>query len=426
MALINACSSEEEIFNTGVECGDAMDTTYLLLLVPKSDKWTDADIDAAGSFTDLANSRISDVPSKRWLPIGGADTEIGDITEANIADVTETLPNGVQYLIRRGQFGRTFVIAKGGLCFAKALFGNNWSKYGFVEIDKSGKVLQMKNADGSYSGIPLSNAYAPLPSLATFTTVYKNNFFISFDSLYYVQKSVVLKGDRTEDVTGLKGLLDVEITEVSRSYTGGTAPTTGATTITALGANGDTIQISINGVDVSGVVVKTASESTITLLAAKVAAAITALAATNGGITASNTVGAITFTVPALYGASLNGVSPVATIVGAITATEAAFTGGADGSIALVADVTTECAGTDLIDQYGVDLVKAANFVIKKGTVVVTPTSVVINGNGKAVLTWVGGAGTYTVENAAPSVLYTSLMAGYDGAAGELTVVVPA
>lgn len=229
MALVNPCASDDELFNTGSECNDAMDVTYTLYLVPLKDRWTSTDIAGPAGYTNFVESRTLAAPALRWLPFGGSSTEIGDIIEANVADVIETLPNGVQYRVKQGQFARTLKTAKGGLCLAKALFGNNWSKYGFVEVDKAGKVLQVDHGTDdttqvtTYGPVPLSNAYAPLPELASFTTVYKNLFFISFDPLYYVQRSIILKGDRTEAIQDVPGLLDVIVAP---------SPTTTQTTTT--------------------------------------------------------------------------------------------------------------------------------------------------------------------------------------------------
>lgn len=429
MAVKNPCASDDEIFNTGVDCLDSMLATYSIYFVPLKDRWTDNDIDGPAGYTNFILSRVQSAPATRWLPLGGSDSEIGDIVEANVADVLETLPNGVSYLVKRGQFARTFKTTKGGLCLAKALFGNNWSKYGFVEVDKEGKILQVvysTDANGirTFGPVPLSNAYAPLPELASFTTTYKNLFFISFDPLYYISKSKILKGDRTEDITSISGLLDSEITNFSVPVAASnTAPTTGATTITTLGADGNTIQISINGVDVSGVVTKTSSESTITLLATKVAAAITALASTNGGITAASTVGAITYTVPTSFGSSINGISPVATIVGTIAVTEAAFASGAYGAVTFLLDVTSECSATNLVAQPGTSAgtLLASSYIVKRAGVAVTPAITVVNVSGSPDhIQMVVPASTtatspaITIDGAAANVLFANGIIGYD------------
>lgn len=112
----------------------------------------------------------------------------------------------------------------------------------------------------------------------------------------------------------------------------------GTETITVIGADGDTIDPKVNAVTlVAAPVAKTSSESTVTLLAAKIAAAITAAVGSNGGYTATNTAGAITILGPLVLGATLNTITPTATIVGTITATHAAFSGGVTPVVARTA-----------------------------------------------------------------------------------------
>lgn len=439
MAVVNPCASDEEIFNTGSECSDAMLATYTLYLVPLKDRWTSTDIAGVAGYTNFIENRTMLPAAQRWLPIGGTDTEIGDIVEANSADVIETMPNGVQYLVKRGQFARTFKTAKGGLCFAKALFGNNWTKYGFVEVDKQGKALQVNHGTNgttgvtTYGPVPLANAYAPLPELATFTTVYKNLFFISFDPLYYVQRSVIVKGDRTENIQDIPGLLDVVVSNYSAPVAASnTAPGGGTVTFTAVGADNDTVQISVNSVDISGTVVKTSSETTVTLLAVKVKDAINALTSTNGGITATNVAGALTIVIPASYGSSVNTLLPIVTIVGTIASTNVAFSAGAYGAVTFQVDVKTECAETNLVAEYpgtsDPGLVQAANFLVTRegvGAVTPTVTLVSVSGSPDHVQIVVPSSTTatsdaITIDLNTPVILAGNGVSGYEGKTGVI------
>lgn len=109
-----------------------------------------------------------------------------------------------------------------------------------------------------------------------------------------------------------------------------TSPTAATSTITLtdVGDDADTIAIAINGITIV-TVTKTSAESTVTLLAAKVVAAINATAS---GYTAANSSGVITITAPTTQGDALNGENATVTVVGTITFTQTAFSGGADGT----------------------------------------------------------------------------------------------
>ncbi len=107
---------------------------------------------------------------------------------------------------------------------------------------------------------------------------------------------------------------------------------TGTMTVTAIGSNTDTIDVKVSGASISGgPVAKTGSETTTTLLAAKIAAAINTATGTNGGYTAANVGAVITVTAPTSLGATINTIELDATIVGGITETDTAFTGGVTG-----------------------------------------------------------------------------------------------
>lgn len=115
--------------------------------------------------------------------------------------------------------------------------------------------------------------------------------------------------------------------------TGATAAT-GTVTITAVGADGDIINVYAPaelGGALIGTFTKTAAETTVTLLAAALHAAIDAGTATHG-YSASNIAGAITVTAPASLGATINTMQMIVDDGGTITATKAAFSGGVTGA----------------------------------------------------------------------------------------------
>lgn len=107
---------------------------------------------------------------------------------------------------------------------------------------------------------------------------------------------------------------------------------TGTLTVTAIGSNTDTIDEAVDGVSITGgPVAKTSSETTPTLLAAKIAAAINTATGTNGGYTAANVGAVITVTAPSSLGATVNTLTLDSTIVGGITETDTPFANGVTG-----------------------------------------------------------------------------------------------
>jgi hypothetical protein len=154
--------------------------------------------------------------------------------------------------------------------------------------------------------------------------------------LFYIDDANLPSGfatdDRVKKIFSLAdaedlGILDTHIDEVKAE---------GTVTFTAVGANGDTVNITVTeyGEDVDlGTFTKTASESTVTLLAVAVKAVINAGTDTHG-YTSDNVAGALTITAREGLGVFLNSGTPLSTtIVGTMTATVAQFGAGslADG-----------------------------------------------------------------------------------------------
>lgn len=118
---------------------------------------------------------------------------------------------------------------------------------------------------------------------------------------------------------------------INMNYTDETQATA-SYAVTAVGANGDSISLSVNepnGVVVLiGTYVKTAGASTVTAVGAAIAAAINAGTA-NHGYTAVNNVGTVTITARKGLGIFLNtGANLTVAITGAIAGTITQFTGG--------------------------------------------------------------------------------------------------
>lgn len=207
MALTNPCNLEATVVNTGSECDDAMNASAMIMLVPKDATWDDDDLD---DFTGFLQTQIHATGRDRFLPIFGTSAPIRNIIDSKEEDVKETMEDGSVQFVRYGMYNRTFLTDKGGFCLAAALIklGKNFS---FIEVDINGKVAQMVNADGTYSGFPLNLGYAPTPDLATLKTVYKNAFMVSFSPKNYIEKGKVFASDADEDILSLRGLFDTEV-----------------------------------------------------------------------------------------------------------------------------------------------------------------------------------------------------------------------
>lgn len=115
---------------------------------------------------------------------------------------------------------------------------------------------------------------------------------------------------------------------------GGTAAT-GTATITNVGADGNIIRIYAPialGGTLLGEFTKTATESTVTLLAAALKAEINLLTSTHG-YSADNVAGVLTITAPLWVGAAINTLELLVEETGTIVATStAAFSGGVNGT----------------------------------------------------------------------------------------------
>lgn len=216
--LINPCNLKLNTSNTGIECQSALSVTAMFIWGPISARFTDADITTAGSFTDLVREKSHAASASRWFPMFGFAAPIISITENNESDVVETLDNGSSVFVRYGMYNRTILTNKGGLCFAAHLM-NFPDQYGFLEVDQQGKVQVYQVSPGVYSFIPVNMVKGLGPTLATFSTVYKNRLMISFDPTAYVLQGKIFASDSTENILGSKGLIDTEVLTGAQTQT---------------------------------------------------------------------------------------------------------------------------------------------------------------------------------------------------------------
>lgn len=134
-------------------------------------------------------------------------------------------------------------------------------------------------------------------------------------------------------------LTDAEADGVVDTCAEATAAATTANAITAIGANGDTITLTIPDYDGTvitiGTFAKTAAESTVTLLATALVADINAKTYSTGYSATVGAAGAYTLTAPKNRGIYPNTKSATVTIVGTITHTNSAFAGGTKSRLAM-------------------------------------------------------------------------------------------
>lgn len=208
MAMVNPCNLALTTVNTGSECDDAMLYTRQLWLMPTTNKWTTTDLLNFDSYLDTLRHATG---TTRAYPVFGQNVPVRSITDSNEADVLETFEDGSKTLVRRGMFSRLYLTDKGGLCLAQHLFSINRS-LAFIEVDGDTQVAMMTNSDGTFSPFPVNQVYAPLPDLANLKTAYHNKLMIDFSSEYYIKRGKILKGDSTEDILSMGGLLDAAVT----------------------------------------------------------------------------------------------------------------------------------------------------------------------------------------------------------------------
>lgn len=409
-ALVSACKKGLSIKNTRSECNDSMGPTSRLIAVPPGAKWNKSDMT---DFTAYVNTQLHAPLGQRWYVLFGPDVPIRRITNNKEADVIFTADDGTQIFIRYGVLNRAFGTTEGGLCFAKAIQSLNKSGYSFIEIDNANQVMFRKNSDDTYSALKTTFVYSPSIDLADLKNPAFINFQISIKPEEYVGNGIILQAD-DNSLLDLVSLLDVTV------YQNGAVTTAGATRATATdtivkGATNDTIDLKAGGVSLAGPVIQTGTETTDTLLAAKIAAAITANVANNGGYTAVNAAGVLTISAAAAKGASANGITITGVITGAITQTPGgAFAGGVTGTATLKFGIKTECGEDDLITQFGATLVNATLVKITNSAgAPITPSSVtIVGGVGNAVIPELSD--TYSVGLADAGTLFGADIEGYE------------
>lgn len=409
-ALIKACKKSVTIKNTGTECNESMGPAQMLFAVPPGLKWTATDME---DFTAFLTNQIHAPLGARIYPMFGPSVPIRKITLSKESDVIPVQDDGTPIFVRYGTITRAFGTTEGGICFAQALQSLNKSGYSILEMDNANQMLMRDNGDGTFSALKTTFMYSPSPDFPDFKNPGYTNFQITYTPEEFVQFGTIYQGDTS--MSALIGLFDAKVYQNGANVTSGATRATATDTI-VIGSTGDTVDIKVGGVSLAGApVTQTGTETTATLLAAKIAAAITANAANNGGYTAVNAAGILTISAAASKGATANGLTLTATITGTITATPGgAFASGVTGTVVLSFGIKTDCADTDLIADFGTTLVAAANLVITNSAGnTVTPSLVAITGGvGKATIPYLSD--TYSINTVSAAALFAIDIEGYE------------
>ena len=209
MSLVQNCDDDVLVVNTGTKGNKAMGPVAALVFADISKEYTAADI--AGDFLAKLTTDTAAAGKARIYPVFGQLVPIRDIQNTVAANVKETFPDGSTAFVRNGLYTSVFVTKEGGECLGKIFFAMNGSALGFIAIDGNNQVKMRKLANGNFGFFPTNMIDAPLPTLASYTEVYKNAIELNYDPKYYVKQAAVLTS--TQDLTGLQGLIDVYLSK---------------------------------------------------------------------------------------------------------------------------------------------------------------------------------------------------------------------
>lgn len=215
MSFDKNCDIDESSVNTGTDSNKSMGPTRMIVLGSTKKRYTPAQFAAA--MLALLTTDTAAVGSDRIYPIFGQDVPVRGITSTKGENKTETLPDGSMGFLQNGMYTDVFMTKEGGDCLAKIFFNMNGSQLGFWKIDGDNKVKVRKFSNGDYGFLPSNMIDSPLPDEATFDAGFKNYLRINHDPKYSLKQSEIFQS--TEDLSGLKGLIDVVITAGPASTT---------------------------------------------------------------------------------------------------------------------------------------------------------------------------------------------------------------
>lgn len=218
--LLNACAGDAGMENTGVECDKMLAVLLGLMAVPATAKWSKADMaDPLAFFQE----KIHAPKAERFYPIFA---DLKNFEVADGSDQQETYGDGTTKLLRLGGYTMTLSFIRGGECLAKKLLSLNKKGYRVIVFDELDQFKVRKNADGTYSGLKVTDLYGSRPQLATYAASFQNKVVINISTEEYIKHASIFKSDT--ELSDLTGLLDVDVE--SKAAAIATKVTVGAST----------------------------------------------------------------------------------------------------------------------------------------------------------------------------------------------------
>lgn len=207
MAAKIACSTQDFLLNTGSNSALLPGAPVMLIAVDKNFKFTLDDLDDAVAFVAEHAHAIG---SDKFFPMFGNSVPLDYLSNSDTGDVTETTDRGRVSFVQYGFITKNFGTNGGGLCFAKALQSFNNSNVAFIEIDAVGRWFVKQNTDGTFSGMPTAQVFAPKIGSADFKTLARTNFSVSYDPISVVQGKILVT-DAGSEILNSVGLINLEV-----------------------------------------------------------------------------------------------------------------------------------------------------------------------------------------------------------------------
>ena len=214
MALIEACQGSTSIKNPGGGCDKMLGPSKGLIVGPTD--WVIPD--TTTDIVSVIKEQIHAPAGSRVYIVANFTRPIFNMTVEAATAVEETSDyTGEIIYLRSGTENRTYKTTKGGLCLAKAWATFRNSGLGFMDIDGAGLYTMYKDTEsGDYSLITALNMGGAGIDTASGSTVFKNNFRLSYDPDQYINATVF---DGGYGLLSLKNLEDVDVEAGTQTQT---------------------------------------------------------------------------------------------------------------------------------------------------------------------------------------------------------------
>lgn len=211
-AIIEACDPINAIKNTGTECSAAMFATAQVLAIHPT---VEFDLDDIEEPTTWANLLIH---QRKLFPLFGAAAPVNNLENTAQQDVTITLDDGTEVLIRYAMFNEMLSTTEGGLCYANVLQSFNNSGFKWLKLDATGQMLVIVKSNGMFTGARSTFVFSPSPVMANMKdATYLNRFKMTTNPQEMVKFGKILKN--AEELLNLEGLLDAKFFEAAAAST---------------------------------------------------------------------------------------------------------------------------------------------------------------------------------------------------------------